>query len=1099
MKRYILFICLLICCRLSGQTVEYLVGEGNSSHHCIPVNCYFNYSLTQQIYTAEELGFGIGIISKIAFYNTSSSACTRTFDVYMINTDKTFFSDNTDWVDVSECDKVYSGTHTFSKNAWSEIILDNDFTYEGENILICIDDNTGSYSSTTYFKTNVVSSYSTLYAYSDYIDYNVSVDYVATRLQENNQIKFTIELQPGVHVFPEEVVLGDIIMGDYWSEKDRSVPVSVRAAQTTITNITCDNDFFILSEIDYNSNPITFNVSYDNNAIVEGEQTANITVTSADFEPVMIPVTATAYNPVQGDVFENPIVIDFAENTAFSNNHDLSNFRDDYILPNEDNDGNNPDVVYSFTLEEESIIIARLTGTNNHIAIYNFEDLENNGPSNYNNYNYDWNVQTNEIQLPAGSYYLIASAEDSLSVDINLKYAPTVVVNVVAINNASVAGASVSLVNVNDSDILYETLLDESGHYQCVNVAEGLYELTIALDGYNSCYTGEIVEITEDTTIECTLSVKHEISFEIPEMGSDLTYHFWFDEDYSNVQKGSLNNGVFLLDVSDLPDGIHTLNIMLEGSMHSAPQSFTFAKSPSYNLNVYYQGGLGEVTGSGIYSDSSYVEIEAIPYQGYHFVQWNDSITDNPRTVQVLQDTTFTAQFMINQYNVVVAVQDSTMGTVGGSGVYNYNDNVSIIANSNENHTFLYWLEADTLVSRDSIYNFNIKKDRHFTAVFCVGNMQTTALAQGWNWYSTYLDVSGGDGYDLLTNGLGDNAVILKSQTQFTTYYDEYNLWDGSLNTVDNENLYMIKMSNSHDLKIIGDVSDASNINLTLNRGWNWISYPINAVQDLNESLSGLEARTGDYFKSQTDYAMYYEGYGWDGSLYVLEPGKGYMYKNTDTITKTLTYSKSYRKEALVKNITTEDNHWQADINKYPNNMNITAVVSLDGVEQMSEGYEIAAFVNGDCRGSAEAVYNEMFDRYVFFLTVYGEMEENIRFRLYDLSHDVEYSESSETIQFSVDATVGNIKDPFVINYAMDDIDENNMAETVNIYPNPIAAEEVAYLNKKYEKVEVINSLGMILQSHYNTNKIEGIMIPGIYIIRTFDGKIITNNKLIVK
>ena len=41
--------------------------------------------------------------------------------------------------------------------------------------------------------------------------------------------------------------------------------------------------------------------------------------------------------------------------------------------------------------------------------------------------------------------------------------------------------------------------------------------------------------------------------------------------------------------------------------------------------------------------------ITATPNEGYHFVQWSDGNTDNPRTITLTQDTTFTAEFAIDR------------------------------------------------------------------------------------------------------------------------------------------------------------------------------------------------------------------------------------------------------------------------------------------------------------------------------------------------------------------------------------------------------------------------------------------------------------------
>ena len=53
----------------------------------------------------------------------------------------------------------------------------------------------------------------------------------------------------------------------------------------------------------------------------------------------------------------------------------------------------------------------------------------------------------------------------------------------------------------------------------------------------------------------------------------------------------------------------------------------------------------GEVTGAGLYAQEA--TITATPNDGYTFMRWSDGNTDNPRTIQVTSDTTFTAEFAI--------------------------------------------------------------------------------------------------------------------------------------------------------------------------------------------------------------------------------------------------------------------------------------------------------------------------------------------------------------------------------------------------------------------------------------------------------------------
>ena len=61
----------------------------------------------------------------------------------------------------------------------------------------------------------------------------------------------------------------------------------------------------------------------------------------------------------------------------------------------------------------------------------------------------------------------------------------------------------------------------------------------------------------------------------------------------------------------------------------------------------------GSVSGSGLYCNHENAFISATPDFGYHFVQWNDGNTENPRKITLTQDTTFCAIFEINLYSIV--------------------------------------------------------------------------------------------------------------------------------------------------------------------------------------------------------------------------------------------------------------------------------------------------------------------------------------------------------------------------------------------------------------------------------------------------------------
>lgn len=165
-------------------------------------------------------------------------------------------------------------------------------------------------------------------------------------------------------------------------------------------------------------------------------------------------------------------------------------------------------------------------------------------------------------------------------------------------------------------------------------------------------------------------------------------------------------------------------------------------------------------------------------------------------------------------------------------------------------------------------------------------------LKQGWNWYSTFIDMNGEEGLDALKESLGNNAGIIKSQTEFTLYYDEQGVWDGSLKSYDNKIFYMINMLDPMTVEMRGVVTDMSNYEIIIKPGWNWINYSNNEGRTINEVNFGFTPTEGDLIKSQTEFAKYYEGFGWDGSLKMLESGGAYMYYSSDLENNIMSFKK---------------------------------------------------------------------------------------------------------------------------------------------------------------------------------------------------------------
>jgi hypothetical protein len=125
---------------------------------------------------------------------------------------------------------------------------------------------------------------------------------------------------------------------------------------------------------------------------------------------------------------------------------------------------------------------------------------------------------------------------------------------------------------------------------------------------------------------------------------------------------------------------------------------------------------MGTVSGEGDYAFNTTLSMEAIPNIGYRFVQWTDGDTVNPRTITVLSDTSFTAEFEAIIYHVTISANDPVMGTVTGDGDHAYNTTPNIEAIPHTGYRFVQWTDGDTENPR----NITVLSDTSFTAIFDV-------------------------------------------------------------------------------------------------------------------------------------------------------------------------------------------------------------------------------------------------------------------------------------------------------------------------------------------------------------------------------------------
>ena len=185
-----------------GQNNVVTIGTAQASFSQLPTYQYYKYVTSQQIYTSSEIGHAAGYISSIAF-NTAKGPSTRNLTIYMTHTTKDSFDDNKDFVAVTDADIVFSGDVTFAAGQWNTIDLDSPFSYDGtSNILLTVDDNTGSYASSdglTHYVFDATSQ--AVSVRSDYTNFDPTAPSFGTWTTPNlydskNQIQLGFETHP---------------------------------------------------------------------------------------------------------------------------------------------------------------------------------------------------------------------------------------------------------------------------------------------------------------------------------------------------------------------------------------------------------------------------------------------------------------------------------------------------------------------------------------------------------------------------------------------------------------------------------------------------------------------------------------------------------------------------------------------------------------------------------------------------------------------------------------------------------------------------------------------------------------------------------------
>ena len=255
---------------------------------------------------------------------------------------------------------------------------------------------------------------------------------------------------------------------------------------------------------------------------------------------------------------------------------------------------------------------------------------------------------------------------------------------------------------------------------------------------------------------------------------------------------------------------------------------------------------------------------------------------------------------------------------------------------------------------------------------------QHLSLNSGWNWLSLGVEPSNPK-TSAVFKDLTSWEARLKDKDSGVQYCNGA-YWTGNLKQVQANTMYKLLLTRLEQSKelpqpliVVGQQVKLADTPVTLKSGWNWIPYTPATTMPLGQALAGANPKKGDQVKSQTGFA-YYGQSGWEGNLEALESGKGYLYLSTDTVVKTFVYPTPAPRSSLLaprssllapRNIAFSP----VDPADYPDNMTMVILLTENG-SPLADA-EIAAFINGECRGATTADVDG--EQPLYYLLIAGE------------------------------------------------------------------------------------------------------------------------------
>lgn len=665
------------------------IGEGTSTSSYLPEYCLYEYSYTQQIYTASEIGAS-GPILGLAIMPQTVANANRDLEFYLGHvTDATA----TSFVVPDDLTLVYSGTSNFVADEWNTFTFQTPFNYNGtDNLIVVCRDMSGTWQGTNnfYAHTAPAGSGASRYAYQDGTAYTLGATGGTASNVRNNIILIGTCDQYATCAAPAHLTITDMTSTSAslsWvpGYQETAWEVSYRLAGAEEWTVVAAN-------VTATSYDIT---GLDGNTVYEfrvghacGDITYAVTTTGRTLcaEYVTLPFT----NDFENEPYGSPYIDAFPYCWTRLNDATGTYNYYPYVYSNASSAHSGNNSLYFNA------------GTSSSYADTQIAVLPAVDPTVYP-------MNANRLTFWA------RTGSGTRTIEVGTMSNP-------ADKNSFVLDSAISLTNTYKEIMLRLDKSPANNPYVAFRLLKGTSSTTIYLD-----------DVTLEVNPQYTLAINYLTTDPGVEMGTAVassTNPFWGDSVLlTSTPATNMRTAAWYAGEQTSVDGLTPLAVDTNDLKILVTSDTTITvvygygqfeiKGITANAN---QARMGSVAGNSPYNNDMYdyattATLTATANTGFQFIEWLDEngdqySTENPISIEALQPLTLTAHFGIASYEVTAEAEH---GHVEGVGTYTFGASATLTAVADDHYHFVRWADDDMT---NAVRSYRVVEAKTFHPVF---------------------------------------------------------------------------------------------------------------------------------------------------------------------------------------------------------------------------------------------------------------------------------------------------------------------------------------------------------------------------------------------